>query len=351
MFTVAKNGANRIRPTLASIFVCIAIFVTPTAALSEMTSDGEIPDGAMGVGVEDAHSDSSAAENANNLHATDAGGTPNQPRYNYVWEPVSEFSGCGADLDGGSWSCTPHPESCEAGTGSQFAGEGDALQIGNVSTTPVEGVTQRGTRIDNETGETADLGIRCALPGTPEYEEAPPVVITVTREDFARLPVEPLEPHAGPAEGWLPVNMVNVLYTEPENQLLTTELLGTPVAIRATPVSYHWDLGDGNTITTTNPGKPYPSEIVSATYAHEGWYDLTLTTTFSGQFSVDGGEWQDIDGTIEVTSDPVPIYSKSLESRLVNGDVPIDEDEDPWIPERTADTEGPQDPNARHREI
>ena len=248
---------------------------------------------------------------------------PKPPSYRYIWTPVSEFAGCGAVLDGGSWSCAPHPDSCEAGTGSRFAGEGDALRIGSVSNTSVEGVTQRGTRINNETGERTDLGVRCALPGTPEYEEAPPVVIVVTREDFARLLVKPLEPHAGPAEGWLPVNMVNVLYTEPDTQLLTTELLDTPAAIRATPVSYHWDLGDGNTITTTNPG----------------------------QFSVDGGEWQDIDGTIGVTSDPVPIYSESLESRLVNGDVPVDEDEDPWIPERTADTEGPRDPNARHREI
>src|SRR5699024_7122605 len=80
--------------------------------------------------------------------------SPNQPRYSYIWVPASEFSDCDTDLNGGSWSCTPHPESCEAGTGSQFAGEGDALQIGTVSTTPVEGVTQRGTRIDNETGET-----------------------------------------------------------------------------------------------------------------------------------------------------------------------------------------------------
>src|SRR5699024_12263776 len=105
---------------------------------------------------------------------------------------------------------------------------------------------------------------------------------------------------------------------------------------------------DGNTITTTDPGEPYPSEVVSATYTQEGWYDITLTTTFSGQFSVDGGEWQDIDGTIEVTSDPVPIYSKSLEPRLVRGDVPGDQDADPWIPDRTADTEGPQDPDAPH---
>lgn len=189
------------------------------------------------------------------------------------------------------------------------------------------------------------------MPGTPEFAEAAPVVITVTREDFARLPVKPLAAHAGPADGWLPVNMVNVLHTDPETQTLSTELLNTPVAIRATPISYHWDLGDGNTISTTNPGKPYPSETVSASYTQEGWYDITLTTTFSGQFSVNGGEWQDIDGTIEITSDPVPIYSKSLECRLVNGDVPVDENEDPWIPEHSPDTEGPKAPEAAHREL
>lgn len=227
------------------------------------------------------------------------------------------------------------------------------MQIGANSGTgdSVEGVTQRRIRVDNESGENVDLGFRCALPGTPEFAEAPPVVITVTREDFARLPVKPLQAHAGPVDGWLPVNMVNILHTNPETQELSTELLDTPVAIRATPVSYHWDLGDGNTITTTNPGNPYPAETVSATYTQEGWYDITLTTTFSGQFSVNGGDWQDIDGTIEIASDPVPIYSKSLESRLVNGDVPVDEDEDPWIPERSPDTEGPKDSGASHRKL
>lgn len=277
---------------------------------------------------------------------------PPPPRYSYIWTAASKFSGCG-DVNGGEWSCTPHPDSCEAGSGEQVSATGDVFNINNStgSGEPVEGVTQRGTRIDNETGERVDLGVRCALPGTPEFEEAPPVVITVTREDFARMPIEPLQASAGPAEGWLPVHMTNVLHTNPETQELNTELLDTPVAIRATPVSFHWDLGDGNTITTTNPGEPYPSEQVSATYSHEGWYDITLTTTFSGQFSVAGGEWQDIDGTIEITSDPVPIYSKSLESNLVNTDSPVDENGDPWKPERTPETEGPKDPDARHRMI
>ncbi|EYT49954.1 hypothetical protein D641_0106235 [Brachybacterium muris UCD-AY4] len=198
------------------------------------------------------------------------------------------------------------------------------------------------------------------------------------------------------------MNMINVLYADPTTQTLETELLGVPVQVRAIPIQYHWDLGDGNTITTKKPGKPYPSEQVTATYTQEGWYDITLTTTFAGQFSVDGGEWQDIDGTIEIASDPVPLFSKSLESRLVtqegwyditltttfagqfsvdggewqdidgtieiasdpvplfskslesrlvNPDIPIDEEGDPWIPARTPDAEGHRDPAATHREL
>src|SRR5699024_10487275 len=51
--------------------------------------------------------------------------------YSYIWVPVSEFSGCGADTsDGTAWSCTPHPDSCEAGNGSGFTGIGDALVVG-----------------------------------------------------------------------------------------------------------------------------------------------------------------------------------------------------------------------------
>lgn len=330
----------------------------PTAS-SEPTSTGEDP--GFGVGSERVEEDvidrgdHQRESHQANSSVNNASTTPTPPRYQYIWTPVSEFSGCGADLtaDGGSWACTPHPESCEAGSGNQIAGRGDALTIG-ATTNPsraVEGVTQRGTRVDTVTDERTDLGIRCALPGTPEFDEAPPVVITVTQSDFARMPVQPLTAHAGPPDGWLPVNMVNVLHTDPEPQLLDVELLDTPVTIRAVPVSYHWDLGDGNTITTTDPGEPYPSEAVTSTYTQEGWYDITLTTTFAGQFSVNGGPWQDIDGTIEIASDPVPLFSKSLESRLVDGDIPVDEEEDPWIPERTPDTEGPQDPEATHREI
>lgn len=209
-------------------------------------------------------------------------------------------------------------------------------------------------RVDPSSGTETFIHYTCSPPGSADEltggaTAAPPVV--VTRYDFAQLPVEPAVAHAGPLVDYLPVGMVNVLYAEDATQTLETTIMGTPVSVRAIPVSYHWDLGDGNTITTEKPGEPYPSEQVSSTYSYEGWYDITLTTTFRGEFSVDGGPWQQIDGTIEVASEPRALFSKSLESRLVNPNVPVDEEEDPWIPPRSEETEGPQDPDARHRTI
>lgn len=248
--------------------------------------------------------------------------------------------------------CTPDVNSCA--TGSNYVVDDDVvadLQIAPPASSE-EMVMVAIVRVDTEAGSEEHVAYDCRPVGEASSSStAPPVVITVTQRDFASMPVEPLEASAGPPDGWLPVSMVNVLHADSDVQELETELLDTPVAVRAIPTSYHWDLGDGNTITTTNPGKPYPSEEISAKYAHEGWYDITLTTTFAGQFSVNGGGWQDIDGTIEVASEPIPLYSKSLESRLVNTGVPVDEIEDPWIPPRTDETEGQADPGATHREL
>lgn len=259
----------------------------------------------------------------------------------------------------GALNCTASTTSCAAANDFTMNTNGDIYATPNQNRNPdSDQVTLESVTITTATGAEARNGYSCFTPGTASQASAAgagaaaePVVVTVTREDFARLPVQPLAAHAGPDEGWLPVSMINVLHTEPVTQALETELLGTPVQVRALPIEYHWDLGDGNTITTKKPGKPFPSEQVTATYSQEGWYDITLTTTFAGQYSVNGGEWQDIDGTIEIASDPVALFSKSLESRLVNSDVPVDEENDPWIPARSPETEGPLDPDARHRTL
>ncbi|MGY5766384.1 hypothetical protein ACXET9_14435 [Brachybacterium sp. DNPG3] len=257
---------------------------------------------------------------------------------------------------GGSQLCSSEADACEQGIDYSIANGDIVVSIADATGAPRDAGNDGMQSVEYENvnlvdGVTTTTGYGCIPVGVPVDADGVPIVISVSQEDFARLPVEGLVAHAGPEVGWVPVNMVVVLYAETRTQVLETELLGVPVRVRAMPVEFRWDLGDGSSIVTSDPGEPFPSEAVSSEYRYEGWYDIELTTTFAGQFSVDGGEWQDIVGTIEVASDPVAIFSKSFESRLVDGDVPVDEEADPWIPARTPDTEGPLDPEAEQRTI
>ena len=163
--------------------------------------------------------------------------------------------------------------------------------------------------------------------------------------EFAVLPVQAPKAHLGPEAGWIAVNMDVVVAAEPATQEFTTTLVGTPVTIRAIPTTYHFDFGDGATITTHFPGKPWPAKHIVSRYQYEGWYELSLTTTFTGEYSINGGPYTPIDGYIEIESPRHWLYSDSLESRLVDG--PIDPKKRD-IPPRSLDTLGPQRDNPTH---
>lgn len=349
MYTVEIRPL-RLGLVIAIIALCAAYALgNIQPAFAETDVKGTTDDSNVGAGMEDAHGESRPPKESPRNSSSPS--TPPKTYYTSRIIPDGTAANC-TETASGTTNCVTDENSCGSTTNYQV---GNDVVVDPTAQSTWESeddmVLVQTILVDTEAGTETPQGYRCVPSSEVGEVTEEPVTITVTLSDFKSMPVEPLQANAGPAEGWLPVHMTNVLHTDPETQELSTELLGTPVAIRATPVSFHWDLGDGNTITTTNPGEPFPSEQVSATYSQEGWYDITLTTTFSGQFSVASGEWQDIVGTIEITSDPVPIYSKSLESNLVNADSPVDENGDPWKPERTPDTEGPKDPDARHRTI
>lgn len=157
----------------------------------------------------------------------------------------------------------------------------------------------------------------------PEIAEPVPLAVTVTVEEFRALPLTPSAIWVGPPGGWLPVNMVNVVYTDGASQTLPTTVLGQPVLVRATPTFFAWDFGDGSApLVTTDPGRPHPDHTVSNTYARVGEYTVAMTTTWSGEFSVDGGTtFVAIDGTAETTSTGAPVTVTELRSFLVDGAV------------------------------
>ncbi|HET9500026.1 MAG TPA: hypothetical protein VFO98_07180 [Marmoricola sp.] len=82
----------------------------------------------------------------------------------------------------------------------------------------------------------------------------------------------------------------------------TLTLLGQRVQLDIRPSSFHWVFGDGHSLDTTGPGAAYPSkEIVhkyldaAVTVRHH------LAITWTARFSVNGGPWQDVPGSVTRT--------------------------------------------------
>lgn len=153
-------------------------------------------------------------------------------------------------------------------------------------------------------------GVQVRVEYNPGYCPNAPVVINVSEEDFQRLPLVPSELEIQPAslEGY--VNLPVFIHTSDEPQVLTTTILGTNVLIEATPHSFAFDYGDGESRTTSDPGQQYPDTTNAHTYVRPGAYATTLTTAWTGRFSVNGGStWQTISGTAttQTTSNPIEI--------------------------------------------
>ena len=103
------------------------------------------------------------------------------------------------------------------------------------------------------------------------------------------------------------VSKIVIVYTSGDSQTMETQVGGTPVTIAATPASYTWDWGDGTTTTTKDPGAAYPDHTVFHKYSHTADnVVISLTTTWSATYSVEGGPAQPISGTLTTTDTANP---------------------------------------------
>ncbi|WP_380175144.1 PKD domain-containing protein [Kineococcus sp. DHX-1] len=158
------------------------------------------------------------------------------------------------------------------------------------------------------TGDAAqwvNQGTRC----TTEAADAAPVVLpTVTVSDLRRvgLPASPV--HLQPDDGQALLNVPLVLRTTGGTVVRDTTVLGFPVRIRATPASWTWDLGDGTRLgPTDDPGRTYPRQTLTHTYTTPGDRTVTLTTTWSGEYSIAGLPYRPVEGTATTVSPGVGV--------------------------------------------
>lgn len=133
---------------------------------------------------------------------------------------------------------------------------------------------------------------------------------------LVRQEVEKLVPRPGigvaPPGGKTLVNLQTVLWadTPADRKLGTVTLLGTyRVALRVHVQQVAWAFGDGATEVADGPGLPYRKGEHCTTvtcpghfghiYATTGTMTITERVTWSGQYSVNGGAWQDVAGTVD----------------------------------------------------
>ncbi|BBE23208.1 hypothetical protein MN0502_20910 [Arthrobacter sp. MN05-02] len=144
------------------------------------------------------------------------------------------------------------------------------------------------------------------LEGAPAAEEAP---IVITLEEFQKRPVLAATIISQPLNFGLR-NAHSNIYAEAQEQEFTFDFQDATIVLKARPVTYRWDYGDGTTATTTTPGGPVEGDAfdtrtpTSHQYAQTGDFDLTLTTYFAGDYSVDGGPFQPVAGEAAVVSEP-----------------------------------------------
>ncbi|HEY0118177.1 MAG TPA: PKD domain-containing protein [Cellulomonas sp.] len=137
---------------------------------------------------------------------------------------------------------------------------------------------------------------------------------------FRRLPLAPSPLVVQPDRGWVLVNKPTVVHADARPQALTTTILGTTVTVTASPTRFAWDFGDGATLTTTDPGRPWPDGTLTHAYPRVGAYRIELTTTWSATYTLAGDSTaRAVPGTATTTSTTAPIVVQERRSHLVAG--------------------------------
>ncbi|WP_062377126.1 hypothetical protein [Demequina pelophila] len=153
-------------------------------------------------------------------------------------------------------------------------------------------------------GVWTDWTIVQNAPGCPTPEQ----IRAALEREWTSLRPEPTQVTLQPDTGWVYATMPTIAIAEDNPRLHTATVLGAPVEIRATPSSFTWEWGDGESTTTTDPGRPYPNATV--TYAYPLWVEqasVVLTTTWTGHYRISGGDWEPFSSTIASASPTIDL--------------------------------------------
>lgn len=218
-------------------------------------------------------------------------------------------------------AASPAPHPIHGGYGVHAA---EATGGANSGSSSNGAATETNTHVLNTSceGDGACLPIDCPPGGVPVWHE----VLNAKNEDvapghmaclggqqistaaavaraFRRIPVPTPALHIQPVKGRTLVNFKTNFYaTGGSTFTKTVTLLGHHVTLKIHVQSYDYRFGDGQQLSTTEAGAAYPQLTNTHKYLRKGVVHPSLTTTWTADYKVDNGGWQQVDGTVTTTT-------------------------------------------------
>lgn len=163
-------------------------------------------------------------------------------------------------------------------------------------------------------------------PGDPIPEDLPDGSFIeeprITLEAFRSFPIKGSKVESSPITFSLR-NGHSHFWASRDTQVFNSNLSGSNIKIKAIPIQWNWNYGDGTTRNLNFPGEPAPNHTLrdetptSHSYSETGKFKVEVTTLYRGEFSVDGGPWQAIPGQAAVASTPIEIDVWRTEKELI----------------------------------
>ncbi|WP_426564301.1 hypothetical protein ACPPVT_00155 [Angustibacter sp. McL0619] len=169
-------------------------------------------------------------------------------------------------------------------------------------------------------------GFSCRVPAAVLASVRPGLTQDVLRRAFARLAFAKPQVHVQPEGNITLVNLPTYYEVRwpaagyQPNEVATLTLLGRTVQIRPVAASYTYTFGDGaNLGPTPSPGGTYPGGDVRHTYTERGQAPVHVRASYTGQYRLAGGAWQDIELTVPVGGPVVEVQVKEAHAVLIDG--------------------------------
>lgn len=148
--------------------------------------------------------------------------------------------------------------------------------------------------------------------------DKPVITVADVQKAFAELKLPAGTLVIQPPDGLTLVNFKTNFYTTSTTPITTTvTLLDQLVTLEATPATYTWHFGDGDTTSTTEPGAAYPDLTITHDYQRKGDYLPSLSTTYTGRYRIADGPWQSIPGTVTIDGPTQPLRAIEAQPKLV----------------------------------